>query len=326
MLKSAAGGGVIMSITAWVKTIILAWSFPGLMQGIAASLNYSAGFVAIQLTGSTLATKQPANTAPALAARMHNVREPAAMEGLVDEIAYLVRSQIASIVGNLALVVPTMLALHFLILWVTGKQILPPDRAVKAMHSVSILGPSLLYAAFTGVLLWASSLAGGWAGNWSACNHIAEALATDRRWVRALGPTRAARVALFWSRNIGGLASNISFGFMLGILPELAEFAGIPLDIRHVTLSSSFLTASVATLGIKVLATKDFLLAALGILGIGTMNLLVSFSLAMSVATRACDIQSPERRAIYAAVARRALRRPLSFLLPTNGSRAAGLQ
>jgi site-specific recombinase len=55
MLKSAAGGGVIMSITAWVKTIILAWSFPGLMQGIAASLNYSAGFVAIQLTGSALA-------------------------------------------------------------------------------------------------------------------------------------------------------------------------------------------------------------------------------------------------------------------------------
>jgi site-specific recombinase len=48
------------------------------------------------------------------------------------------------------------------------------------------------------------------------------------------------------------------------------------------------------------------------------MNLTVSFSLAMFVATRACGIQSPERHAIYAAVAQRVLRHPLSFLFPTN--------
>jgi site-specific recombinase len=113
MLKSAAGGGAIMAVTAWLKTIILAWGLAGLMEGIAASINYSIGFVAIQLTGSTLATKQPANTAAALAARMHQVRDPAAIERLVDEIVALVRSQIASIVGNLALVPPSMLLVHF---------------------------------------------------------------------------------------------------------------------------------------------------------------------------------------------------------------------
>jgi site-specific recombinase len=48
------------------------------------------------------------------------------------------------------------------------------------------------------------------------------------------------------------------------------------------------------------------------------MNLTVSFSLAMFVATRACNIQAPERHAIYAAVARRAMRHPASFLFPTN--------
>jgi site-specific recombinase len=322
MLKSAAGGGVIMAVTAWMKTILLAWSLAGLMEGIAASLNYSLGFVAIQLTGSTLATKQPANTAPALAARMHNVREPAAIEQLVEEIMFLVRSQIASIAGNLALVVPGMLALHFVVLWWTGKEILTPEKAAKAMAAVSILGPSVIYAAFTGVLLWASSLAAGWAGNWFACNHIGESLATDHRLTRALGPTRAARFALFWTRNVAGLMGNISFGFMLGIIPEVAKFAGLPLDIRHVTLSSAFLTASVATLGVGVMATKAFVLAALGIAVIALMNLTVSFSLAMFVATRACNIQSPERRAIYAAVAERVLRHPLSFLFPTNGSTA----
>ncbi|HUD82409.1 MAG TPA: hypothetical protein VMQ67_02855 [Candidatus Saccharimonadales bacterium] len=320
MLKSAAGGGAIMAVTAWLKTILLAWSLPGLMEGIAASLNYSVGFVAIQLTGSTLATKQPANTAAALAARMHNVRDPAAIEQLVDEIVCLVRSQIASIAGNLALAAPSMLLLHIVVLWLTGSEIMPPEKAVKALHSISILGPSVIYAAFTGVLLWASSLVAAWAGNWFACNHIGNALEMDRRLIRVLGTTRAARFARFWTRNIGGLCGNISFGFMLGIIPEVARFVGIPLDIRHVTLSACFLTASVATLGVDVLVTKAFVLAVLGVAGIGLMNLTVSFSLAMFVATRACGIQSPERHAIYAAVTRRVMRRPASFLFPTNGA------
>jgi site-specific recombinase len=325
MLKSAAGGGAIMAVTAWLKTILLAWGLPGLMQGIAASLNYSLGFVAIQLTGSTLATKQPANTAPALAARMHNVREPAAIEALVDEIVFLVRSQIASIAGNLALVAPTMLLLHFLILWWTGREIVPPEKAGKVMDSLSIFGPSIIYAAFTGVLLWASSLTAAWAGNWFACHHIGEALEKDRRLIRVLGTTRSTRFAQFWTRNIAGLAGNISFGFMLGIIPVVAEFAGLPLDIRHVTLSSCFLTASVATLGVGAMATKAFVLAVLGIAGIGLMNLTVSFSLAMFVATRACDIQQPERHAIYGAVARRVMRQPWSFLFPPKASAAVAV-
>jgi site-specific recombinase len=321
MLKSAAGGGVIMVFTSWLKTILLTWSLPGLMKGIAASVNYSVGFVAIQLTGSTLATKQPANTAAALAARMHNVRDEAGLGRLVDEIVFLVRSQIASIFGNLALVVPSMLLLRLLILYLTGKEILPAEKAVKTIQSLSVFGPSLFYAAFTGVLLWASSLAAGWAGNWFACHHIGEALAADRRLIRLLGPTRSARFAAFWTRHVAGLAGNISFGFMLGIIPELAEFAGLPLDIRHVTLSSGFLTAAAAALGPGILATKAFILAALGVLGIGFMNLTVSFALAMVVATRACAIQSPERHAIYGAVLGRFIREPLSFVFPTGGTK-----
>jgi len=179
----------------------------------------------------------------------------------------------------------------------------------------------VIYAAFTGVLLWASSLAAGWAGNWFACHHIGAALATDRRLIRVLGTTRAGRFAQFWARNTAGLIGNISFGFMLGLIPEVAKFAGLPLDIRHVTLSASFLTASLATLGLGALGMKAFVLAALGIAGIGFMNLTVSFSLAMFVATRACNIQSPERHAIYGALALRAVQHPLSFLFPTNGDR-----
>ena len=51
MIRSAAGGGVIMAFTTWFKLIILGWRLPGLMEGFAASFNYATGFVAIQLTG-----------------------------------------------------------------------------------------------------------------------------------------------------------------------------------------------------------------------------------------------------------------------------------
>ena len=320
MVRSAAGGGVIMAFTTWFKTIILGWSLPGLLEGFAASLNYASGFLAIQFTGSTLATKQPANTAPALAARMHQVRQPKALEALTDEIVWLIRSQIAAIAGNIALVVPTVLIIHFLILTATGAPMLSTAKAAKAVNSVSILGPSLFYAAFTGVLLWASSLAAAWADNWFVYNHIGQALESDRQLLRILGPSRAVRFARFWKKNMAGLGGNVSFGLMLGLIPELAAFAGLPLDIRHVTLSSSLLAASAASLGPGLLATRPFWLAVLGIMGIGFMNLTISFSLALFVAIRARDVGSPETRAILKTVFRRLLRKPLSFILPVGGT------
>jgi site-specific recombinase len=289
-----------------------------LLQGFAASMNYASGFVAIQLTGSTLATKQPANTAPTLAARMHQVREPQAMQELVDEVVLLIRSQFASIVGNLALVVPTALALHFLMLMLRHRPLITEEMARHAIQSVSILGPTPFYAAFTGVLLWASSLIAAWAGNWFVCHHIGPALEMDRRLVRLLGTTRTQRFARFWKRNIAGLAGNISFGFMLGIIPEVAKFAGLPLDIRHVTLSSSLLTMAAATLGTQVLSTWAFWLAVAGVLVVGLCNLTVSFGLALFLAIRARGVQAPERKAIYGSVWLRFRQQPLSFFIPTG--------
>lgn len=325
MIRSAAGGGVIMAFTTWFKLIIFGWRLPGLLQGLSASINYATGFAAIQLSGATLATKQPANTAPALAAKMHQVREPAALEALVNEIVCLIRSQFASIAGNLALVLPTMLGLHLLILWLTHHPLVPAEKSIHTIHSLSIVGPSVFYAAFTGVLLWASSMIAAWTDNWFVCHRVAEALETDRRLVRVLGTSRTLRLGRFWSKNIAGLAGNISFGFMLGLIPEIAAFAGVPLDIRHVTLSSSMLVAATASLGPSVLTTWPFWLAVMGIAGIGFMNVAVSFSLAIWVAIRARDIQAPERYAIYGSLWQRLRQQPLSFILPVGVAGASSI-
>jgi site-specific recombinase len=135
-----------------------------------------------------------------------------------------------------------------------------------------------------------------------------------------LGPSRTARVARFLQHNVTGFGSNISLGLMLGLLPEFAKFLGLPLDVRHVTLSSGFAAAAVATLGPRIMLAWPFWLAAVGILSIGVINVTVSFALAMLVAIRARGIQSPERRIIYQALLLRLRQQPLSFIFPTRSA------
>jgi site-specific recombinase len=213
-----------------------------------------------------------------------------------------------------------VIGLHFLVLFLTGEPILSAEKAAAALHSVSLLGPSFFFAGLTGVLLWASSLIGAWADNWIAWHRLGEALTSDRRLMRMFGPSRTARFARFLQQNVAGFGSNISLGVMLGLLPEIAKFAGLPLDVRHVTLSSGFAAAAVATLGLGVMVTWPFWLAVMGILSIGVINVTVSFALAMFVAIRARGIQSPERRIIYQALLLRLRQQPLSFIFPTRSA------
>jgi site-specific recombinase len=105
---------------------------------------------------------------------------------------------------------------------------------------------------------------------------------------------------------------------MLGIIPSVAIFFGLPLDVRHVTLSTGQVTAAFAALGGGHLWALSTVSIAIGILGIGLLNLLVSFSLALFVAIRARNLRGPERHQFYQAIVGRFLRSPFSFLLPTG--------
>ena len=63
MFRSAMGGGVIISFIGICKNLLAKMSLAPFWQGFLYSTNYSLGFILIQDTGSTLATKQPAYTA-----------------------------------------------------------------------------------------------------------------------------------------------------------------------------------------------------------------------------------------------------------------------
>ena len=67
-----------------------------------------------------------------------------------------------------------------------------------------------IYAAFTGVLLWLSSLTAGWADNWFALHRLHDALAYQRRLKWVFGAVRAQAIADFAKKHVAGVAANVS--------------------------------------------------------------------------------------------------------------------
>ncbi len=321
MLRSAAGGGALTGITTMLKLLLAKVALAEFFKGAFFGLNYAGSFVLIQLCGFTLATKQPATTAPALARRMDELRTASQLEALVDEVVFLIRSQFAAILGNLALVIPATLALDFVFTLATGHHFVDGQKAATILQSIAPASGALLFAAGTGVLLWASSLCAAWVDNWFVLHHLEPALAHHRRLQRWLGPTRTRKLGHWLAHNIAGLAGNISLGLMLGLAPEIAGFFGLPLDVRHVTLSTGQVSAAYAALGVGSVLQWTTLWIALGIVGIGLLNLSVSFGLALFVAIRARNVRGPERIQFFRALGQRLVRAPLSFLLPIGAGR-----
>ena len=320
MLGKAAGGGALLGLTTWAKFLLYPLGLSAFWLGFAAGLNYAVSFVVIQLLHWTVATKQPAVTAPAMVARLRDIRQAGALKGFVDEVANLFRSQIAAILGNVGLVIPVVALISTLLYLAHGAHMIDADKARHVLHDMDVLGPSALFAAFTGVLLFASSIVAGWVENWFVFHKLDSALAHNPRFTRWLGADRAARWGRFMRANVSGLAANISLGLMLGLIPAFASFFGLGLDIRHVTLSAGQVTAAALALGPEVLHDPAFWRAVAGVAVIGPINLTVSFYLAFRLALRARGISGVNRQRIAAGLRQRLRRAPLSFVLPPRAT------
>ncbi len=317
MLHAALGGGVLTAGTVYLKFLITSLHLPKLAEGLFSSLNYAGSFLAIHFAGFTLATKQPAMTAPALASKLEQIGKPEGLEEFVQETVCLIRSQIAAIVGNLAAVTPIALAVQLAAIHFLGKGLITEEKAHATVASFSILGPTPLFAIFTGVLLWFSSLCAGWADNWFVYRKIADVITYHRRLNWVLGKQSTVKLAQFWQRHVSGIAANLSLGVMLALVPLiLSIFLPFDLEVRHVTLSTGALAASVGVIGWHILETWAFWLAVGGIATMGLLNLLVSFALAFQLALRARNLPGVERSAIYRAVFLEIVRRPFRLFFP----------
>ncbi len=320
MVTSAMGGGLLTSITIFIKYFLGTLGLSSFFYGAFSTLNYAGSFLLIQFTGSTLATKQPAATAAALAEKLEVIENREGIESVTDEIVLLTRTQIAAVFGNLSAVIPAVIVVNFIYYFFSDRYIFSQAAADYTLHSTDIFGPSIIFAAFTGFLLWLSSIFAGWAGNWYSFHQLSHLIEHNKKIKTVLTQEGASKFAHFLEHGITGIAGNISLGFFLGVLPEILKFLGIPLEVRHVTLSTGALAASIPTLGIEALKSPEFIRAALGILLIGTLNLGISFLLALTVAFKAKKISSHRKALIYESVLKRFYQKPFSFFIPKSST------
>ena len=320
MVRQAAGGGALTALTTWMKFGVMALGFSVFWTGFWSGAAYAASFILIQLLHFTLATKQPAMTAPAMAAKLKDLSAPKALDDFADEVTHLVRSQVAAVLGNVLLVFPVVVVISVLLQWFTGHAMIDAAQAGYVLKSLTLWGPTALFAAFTGVLLFASSIMAGWTENWFVLHRLDSALRYNPKITASLGVARADRWAIFLRANLSGFAANLSLGFMLGLIPAFADFFGLGLEVRHVTLSAGQLGAASASLGWDVWRESAFWWCLLALPVMGALNLGVSFYLAFRLALRAHNVTGFGRARISEVIARRWVQAPLSFFWPVSAA------
>ena len=316
MLGKAMGGGAVTALTTGLKFAIVGLGLSAFWSGFGAGLMYAASFILIQLLHLTLATKQPAMTAPAMAAKLKDIEGGQAIEDFVDEVTHLVRSQVAAVFGNVLMVVPAVLLVNVLVMLASGRPMISPKEAMHVLDTLTLLGPTLMWAAFTGMILFASSLMAGWFENWFVLHRLSSAIRYNPRFTAVLGTVRAARWSTFMRENISGFASNISLGFMLGLIPPITGFFGLELEARHVTLSAGQLAAAGAALGLDAFRQPLIWWCIASIPLIGALNLSVSFYCAFRLALQAHNVSGIDRARISRAIWARWRSAPGSFFVP----------
>ena len=292
MLQSAMGGGIIISFIGIIKNLLAKVAMAPFWHGFLYSVNYSLGFILIQDTGSTLATKQPAYTANNVASSfdVQKVGEEPDLRNLAITIGKVSRTQIASFAGNLIIVFPLTYILAWLFFMATGVKIAEGEAAHQLIadqqpfHSLA-----WLYACFTGFFLFASGIIAGYVENYVVYGKIAERLRNTTAFKKRFSEKRRYRIVHYVENNLGALIGNISLGFFLGMAGFLGKTFGIPFDIRHITISAA--NVAIGFFGLdNVLSTKEIWYTIIGVMGIGFLNFAVSFGLAFIVAVKSRGI------------------------------------
>jgi len=327
MILSAALGGLIIAFMSAFKIMLAKQHLPPLTEALCFCLNYGIGFALIHFLGGTVATKQPAMTANAIAASIGEIRGKTRdlendLENLTSVIVRTVRSQFAAIVGNLGLSIPMSILFSFAFLHFVGASFIDTVKADSLFADVHPLSGAPFFAGVAGVCLFLSGLIAAYYDNLTAYNRIPERLA-QLRWPRRLfGEARAQRFTAYIENNLGALAGNFFFGFLLGGATGLGVLLGLPLDIRHIAFSSAYVGYAAAAYDFAVPVALIGVTVA-GVVLIGVMNLLVSFSLALYVAMRSRGITFAQGRVLSILVLRHFIRHPVDFFFPPRSTETA---
>jgi site-specific recombinase len=321
MLGSAMGAGLIVAIMAMIKIGIIRWHLPPLIETFFVCMNYAFGFMLIHVLHFTLATKQPAMTANLIARTISAAPDSRrSLDDLAELVMKVARTQMIGIVGNVIIAFPVAWLIAQTFDLATGVAVATPQKAEHLLHELDpIKSLALFHAAIAGVWLFMAGLISGYYDNKAEYNRIPERIRRLRLPARMLGQGRLDRLASYVENNLGALAGNFFFGVLLGVTAFIGFLLGLPLDIRHVTFAAANFAYGLVGLHHDV-PWHTIGWCVLGIAGIGVVNLVVSFSLALYVAMRS-------RRATWhqwGELLRRLLRlfreRPGEFFLPPRAA------
>jgi site-specific recombinase len=323
LFRSAMGGGLIVSFVAIIKNLLTIVHLPIFWQGFTYGTNYAVGFVIMDETGATLATKQPAYTASAVAGSLDIQKQGGRpdLRNLVITVAKVSRSQIASFAGNLVIVFPVTYLLAWLFKICTGFKIAQGASAAQLLedqhpfHSLS-----LLYACFTGFFLFVSGLIAGYVDNHVVYGRVSQRLKTHPVFTNTMSAKRLNRLVNMVDKSSGALAGSICLGFFLGCAGPLGKFLGIPFDIRHITISAG--NTAIGFYGLDHHVATGYLITVIaGVLMIGFLNFLVSFSLAFFVAVKSRGIRLRDYPEFFSLLGRYLRRHPKDFIWPPTSPR-----
>jgi site-specific recombinase len=316
MWRAAVGGGLITVITAAIKSQLVGAHLPLFVEGFLIGTDYAVTFVLLQVFHFALATKQPSMTAAALAGIVRSNRGEERWHEISAYAAQISRTQLAAAFGNVIAVCIGGILFQYLWTWLFHGHYLSDSNAEHAYESMNPLeSGTAIFAAFTGVLLWIGALVGGWVENLIVFNRIPHAIIQHPLGHR-LGPRHMQRLAGWLERNAAAWSNSIVLGYLLGLAPVIARFFGIPLDVRHVTLSTGMVALAAAQYGLAAFDHAWLYLAIAGIAVTFVLNLSVSFAIASVVALRAYSVPGREQLQILRYIGREFRRAPMQFIFP----------
>ncbi len=318
MYKAAAGAGVIIAAMASLKVLSARLILAPLMQAFIFSMNYALGFMLIHVLHFTVATKQPAMTAAALASTVQHRKgsKNAQIAELAALIINIIRTQFIAILGNISIAIPTAALITYF--WQAGmdEPLLNHAKASSLLHSLDpFTSLAVPHAAIAGVCLFLSGLLAGYFDNMAIYRKVGPRLQAHSSLKRMLGQKRLDKFAAYIERNLGALAGNFLFGIMLGSMGTLGFILGLPLDIRHIAFASAnFMQGLMCINGSPEIGL--IIVSFLGVICIGLTNLFVSFTLTIIVALRARRVRFEQWKPLAKLVLTHFLTRPSDFFWP----------
>ena len=317
MWRAAMGAGLIIACMALTKIFASYLDLAPIGYALAYSLIYGLGFVVIYMLHLTVATKQPAMTAQTIAGYLGETKQGRVkdLERLVDLIAAVARSQVAAILGNVLVALPTAILIAGAWAEHYGAPIIGEAKAHHLLHDLDPLGWAVPHAAVAGVFLFLSGVLSGYFDNKASYARVGDRVA-HLRWLRFVaGPRGAQRVGTYVEDHLGGLAGNFLFGCMLGSAGTVGLILGLPIDIRHIAFASANYGYALTALHFD-LPWQAMAWALLGVALIGLTNLAVSFALALWMALKARGIVFTQTRELLRRLWWRFKLQPSSFVLP----------